>query len=192
VSFRNQTLYVAKSPRSCPQGAPTSPAITNAICLRLDRRMSGLARMMGLGYTRYADDLTFSYRLERVEGAPAVTRVAAPVGALLRGVKQILEAEGFRIHAKKTTVMRGGNSQRVTGLVVNAPNRADVPPARVPRTVIRRLRAAIFNRERGRPAKGDETLAQLKGMAAFVHMVDPVKGRRFLDRIAVLETTSAG
>ncbi|WP_394822788.1 reverse transcriptase family protein [Pendulispora albinea] len=180
VQFRGQTLYVAKGPRACPQGAPTSPAITNAICRRLDRRMSGLARMMGFTYSRYADDLAFSYHAD--------TR--PPVGQLLHGVHAILASEGFRVHAKKTAVMRSGMSQRVTGLVVNSAARDGVPAARVPRDVVRRLKAAIFNREKGRPppaGKGEESLAQLKGMAAFVHMTDEKRGRAFLDRIAALE-----
>lgn len=180
VSFRNETLYVAKGDRSCPQGAPTSPAVTNAICLRLDRRMSGLARVMGFRYTRYADDLAFSYQ------KPDDT-ARAPVGALLRGVNAILSSEGFRIHKKKTAVMRGGMSQRITGLVVNRPNNDGVPPARVPRDVIRRVKAAIFNREKGRPHQEDESLAELRGMAAFIHMADPKRGRALLDRIDALE-----
>ncbi len=181
VSFRGKTLYVAKGPRALPQGAPTSPGITNAICIRLDRRMSGLARLFGFSYTRYADDLTFSFR-----GAPGHPRINAPIGALLRGANAILKSEGFRLNAKKTTVMRGGSSQRITGLVVNrAPE--GTPPARVPRDVVRRLKAAIFNREHNRPGQGTETVQQLKGLAAFVHMVDPVRGRAFLDRLEALE-----
>jgi len=179
VQFRGKTLYVAKGPRACPQGAPTSPAITNAICLRMDKRLVGLARAMGFSYTRYADDLTFSWKKKR-------GRADAPVGALLHGARQILEAEGFRVHQKKTTVMRKGGTQRVTGLVVNEAGDG-VPVARVPRDVVRRLRAAIFNREKNRPVKEGETLAQLKGMAAFVFMADEKRGRAFLARIAALE-----
>ena len=186
VQFRGKTLYVANGARACPQGAPTSPAITNAICLRLDRRLSGLARTLNFGYSRYADDLAFSWRNPEDEEAPS--RAPAPVGTLLRGVATILEAEGFRVHRKKTAVRRGGSSQRITGLVVNKSTLPDVPPARVPRDVIRRLRAAIHNRERGKPGKEGESLHQLKGMAAFIHMVDAKKGRAFLDRIAALET----
>lgn len=179
VRFRNKTLFVATGPRALPQGAPTSPGITNALCLRMDRRLSGLSRVLGFTYTRYADDLTFSWK----KGSDGRS---SPIGALLRGVRAVVESEGFRIHQKKTTVMRGGGTQRVTGLVVN--RAADgVPVARVPRDVVRRLRAAIHNREKGRPGREGETLAQLKGQAAFVFMVDPVRGRGFLDRITALE-----
>lgn len=194
AEFRGKTLHVATGVRVLPQGAPTSPAITNAICLKLDRRMSGLARALGLVYTRYADDLTFSWKApttgstEKIAGA-ASERVEAnpkaPVGILLRASRAILRAEGFHLNVKKTAVMRPGNTQRVTGLVVNGAKGASAP-ARVPRDVMRRLRAAVHNREKGKAGKG-ESLAQLKGLAAFVHMADAVRGREFLDRIAALE-----
>jgi len=198
---RGKTLYVASGPRALPQGAPTSPQITNVLCRRLDRRLSGLARMLSMRYTRYADDLTFSWKgptpdpkaaaggrspgadkASAVESAPG----RAPIGVLLRGVSMILRNEGFRVHAQKTRILRAGTRQAVTGLVVNhAPG---APPARVPRDVVRKLRAAIKNRELGREGKGPkETLSQLKGLAAFVYMADPDKGRRFLDRLGALE-----
>lgn len=170
VVTHGKTHYVAIAPRSLPQGAPTSPSITNALCLRLDARLSGLARKLGCRYTRYADDLTFSWPGGETH-----------VGALMRAVKMIVRAEGFAIHPKKTRVMRKGARQKVTGLVVNeAP--AGVPSARVPRKTVRALRAAIKNRELGRPGKG-ETLEQLKGMAAFVMMADRAKGAAFMARI---------
>jgi len=184
VQFRGKTLYVASGPRSLPQGAPTSPGITNAICMRLDRRMAGLGRSLGFRYTRYADDLTFSWN---PTSHPKGTFPKAPLGILIRGVKQILKAEGFQIHPTKTAVMRRGNRQKVTGLVVNKTEAG--PVARVPRATLRKLRAAIHNREVGKAlAENAESLSQLKGMAAFVFMTDPVKGKHFLDRIAALES----
>jgi hypothetical protein len=85
--------------------------------------------------------------------------------------------------------MRTGARQKVTGLVVNtAP--AGVPSVRVPRETVRRLRAAIRNRELGRPGQG-ETLEQLKGLAAFVMMTDQARGRAFMERIDRLATTPA-
>src|SRR5262245_35943248 len=170
VVTHGRTYYVATGARSLPQGAPTSPSITNALCLRLDCRLSGLARKLGCRYTRYADDLTFSWH----------GKGKSDVGTLLRAVRMIVRAEGFEIHASKTRVMRSGARQKVTGLVVNAaPGR---PAARVPRKTLRQLRAAIKNRELGRPGKG-ESLEQLKGMAAFVMMTDRDRGKAFMERI---------
>jgi RNA-directed DNA polymerase len=69
-----------------------------------------------------------------------------------------------------------GGRQQVTGLIVNREK------PRVPRKTVRALRAAIKNRELGRPGKG-ETLEQLRGMAAYVNMCDPKRGKEFFDRL---------
>jgi RNA-directed DNA polymerase len=170
VHTHGKTYFVATGPRSLPQGAPTSPSITNALCLRLDARLSGLAKKLGCRYTRYADDMTFSWHGD----------TQAEIGNLLHAVASIVAAEGFAIHPKKTRVMRSGARQTVTGLVVNhAPGR---PPARVPRKRIRDLESAIYNREHGRPGKG-ESLEHLKGLAAFVMMTDREKGKALMERI---------
>ncbi|MGK0290471.1 MAG: RNA-directed DNA polymerase, partial [bacterium] len=60
VEHEGKKLFVALDMRCLPQGAPTSPAITNVLCMKMDRRMAGLAKKFGWRYTRYADDLTFS------------------------------------------------------------------------------------------------------------------------------------
>jgi RNA-directed DNA polymerase len=171
VVTHGKTYFVATGPRSLPQGAPTSPSITNALCLRLDARLSGLARKLDCRYTRYADDMTFSWH----GGAKA------DIGNLIHAVTAIVKAEGFAIHPSKTRVMRSGARQSVTGLVVNkAPEGR--PPARVPRKRIRDLESAIYNREKGRPGKG-ESLEHLKGLAAFVMMTDRAKGQALMARI---------
>lgn len=174
VMLRGKKYHVALGPRSLPQGAPTSPSITNALALRIDCRLAGLARSLGLRYSRYADDLTFSWHKDPF----------APVGKLMGAVLRIVAAEGFRVHPGKTRVMRSGRRQKVTGLVVNhVEGRA--ASARVPRKLVRQLRAAIHNRAQGKPGKG-ESLAELRGMAAYIYMSDPVKGRQLLERIGSL------
>jgi RNA-directed DNA polymerase len=95
--------YVPIGPRVCVQGAPTSPGLCNAVMLKLDRRLAGLAKAEGFAYTRYADDLTFSGDKEEA------------VDRLLACVPRIVEAEGFALNASKTRIMRRGGRQTVTG-----------------------------------------------------------------------------
>ncbi len=92
-----------------PQGAPTSPGLANAICWRMDKRLSALASKFGGDYTRYADDLTFS-------GGEDLARHA---DNLIKLVRKIVRTEGLELNEQKTRVMRKGRQQRVTGVVVN-------------------------------------------------------------------------
>lgn len=153
--------------RVLPQGAPTSPMLTNLLCRRLDRRLLGLARQLGFVYTRYADDLTFSASGEAARDN---------VGRLLSRVRWILRDEGFTPHPDKERVMRKGRRQEVTGLVVNT----DKPS--VSRETRRRLRAALHRATQasaGKPAHWQGQAAQpsqLLGLAQFVYQVDPVQG----------------
>jgi retron-type reverse transcriptase len=170
VQHQGKEYYVALGPRCLPQGAPTSPALTNTLCLHLDQRVSGLAKKLGWRYTRYADDLTFSL--------PAGHKGPPNLGKLLGVVRRILEEEGFRINPAKTRVARKGGRQTVTGLVVNG----DATP-RVPRKVRRELRAVIHNLKNGKPLKDGETVEKLVGYAAYVHMTDPKLGKRYLEAL---------
>jgi hypothetical protein len=173
IELDGRDHFVATGPRSLPQGAPTSPSITNALCLRLDARLSGLATTLGFAYSRYADDMTFSFHGD----------AAAPVGKLKGAVRRIVSEEGFALHTGKTRVMRAGRRQKVTGLVVNA-NGPERAPVRVPRKIRRQLRAALHNRAHGKA--GPDDLSRLAGLAAYIHMSDPAEGRRFLDQVEQL------
>lgn len=92
-----------------PQGAPTSPILTNMICERLDRRLSGLAKRFGLRYSRYADDITFS----------SMHFVYAEKGIFRTELRKIIAGEKFSINTKKTRLLRKGHCQEVTGLIVS-------------------------------------------------------------------------
>ena len=160
-----KVYHVALGQRVLPQGASTSPAITNAICRRLDRRLTALAARHGYTFTRYADDLTFSGDDPR------------PVGRLLRSVRSILETEGLTEHPRKTKVMRRSRRQEVTGLTVN------VRPT-VSRKDIRELRAILHNAAKhGLASQNREShpdfAAYLTGRVEFVCMVDPTRAPVF-------------
>ena len=168
--------FVALGPRCLPQGAPTSPALTNTLCLTLDRRLTGLAQKYGWRYTRYADDLTFSLPLDH--------QGDSKLGALLGGVRFVVDAEGFMLHPEKTRVMRQSARQSVTGLIVNGEG-----APRAPRATRRALRAAIHNQLQGKPLRQDESLYTLLGLSAFVYMSDRELGQRFLESLRPLLET---
>ncbi len=92
-----------------PQGAATSPILTNAICDNLDRRMLGVAHRFGLHYSRYADDMTFS----------SMHNVYQEGSDFRKEILRIITEQGFTLNEKKTRLQRTGERQEVTGLTVN-------------------------------------------------------------------------
>jgi retron-type reverse transcriptase len=176
VELDGQRYFVAQGARRLPQGAPTSPALTNLLCKRLDRRLLGAARKLGFTYTRYADDLTFS--------APR-PGTGADVGKMLRLVRFVVDKEGFKPHPEKTRVLRRGGQQEVTGVVVN-----DKPG--VDRETLRRFRALLHQLEKSGPEGkkwngSTDVIASAVGFANYVAMVDPAKGKVFQDKARALE-----
>ncbi|MGF1579018.1 MAG: reverse transcriptase family protein [Gemmataceae bacterium] len=159
-----KVYFVALGERVLPQGACTSPAITNALCRRLDRRLAGLARKHQFEYTRYADDLTFSGDEARV------------VGRLLKSTRSILEEEGFTEHPSKTRVMRRSRRQEVTGVTVNA-------RPTISRKEYRQLKATLHNvAKNGLESQNREErpnfAGYLKGRVEFFCMVDPERATK--------------
>lgn len=175
VEYAGQKLSVAVGERALPQGASTSPAISNQVARRLDRRLSGYAAKLGWTYTRYADDLSFS--------APPAHREEIP--RLLAKVRHVVEEEGFAINPKKGRVQRRGGRQEVTGIVVN-------DKLGVKRAEIRRLRALLHQAKttgleaqnrHGHPA----FRAHIEGKIAYVTMVDREKGEQLKSALALVK-----
>lgn len=170
VEYSGRLFHVATGARGLPQGACTSPALSNLLARRLDARLKGLADKLGFIYTRYADDLTFSGAKE----------AAAKTGYLLARVRHIVANESLTVNEAKTRVQRPNARQTVTGIVVNKrPN--------VSRRTTKRLRAILHQ------AKKDGLVAQnreqrdnfidwLGGMIAYVQMVNPDKGKRLREQ----------
>jgi len=159
-----QTLYARPH---LPQGAPTSPALANLCTYRVDCRLTSLAKSVGAHYSRYADDLAFSSNDATFERS--VERFSIHVAA-------ILMEEGFRVHHRKTRIMRQGVRQYIAGLVANRhPNviRADYD----------RLKAILNNCLRfGLESQNRDAhpnfRAHLEGRVAFVTSINPGKGAR--------------
>ena len=110
-----------------PQGAPTSPVLTNVVCQRLDYLLSAVAKRFGLKYSRYVDDITFS----------SMHNVYQENSEFLVELQRIIANQGFHIKESKTRLQKHGFRQEVTGLVINE-------KANVQKRYIKQLRMWLY------------------------------------------------
>jgi len=141
-----------------PQGAPTSPTVSNLVMRPFDVHMGEWCREREIRYTRYCDDLTFS-------------GVFAPE-EVIRKVRGFLQVYGFELNRKKTRVLGRGNAQSVTGIVVNE-------KAQVSRAYRRKLRQEVYlfdrygiKTEEG-PKNDEKERRRLLGKMRYVLSVNP-------------------
>lgn len=151
-----------------PQGAPTSPHLSNLVMRPLDRRLHGYGAANGLTYTRYGDDLALSGHEMNADRALWVTL-------------RVIADEGFTVHAGKVRIMRDHQRQTLAGLVVN-----DRP--RVSRAQYDALRALLHNARRHGASSQNHAghpdfRAHVLGLIAWVGASDPARRER-LHRMA--------
>lgn len=141
--------------RDClPQGAPTSPAVSNLVMKAFDEYIGAWCRKREISYTRYCDDMTFSGAFDERE--------------LKYKVKNFLLRMGFELNEKKTRRAGQGSRQSVTGIVVNE-------KLQTGRDYRRKLRAEIYcyKKFQVRQDEGQEALQKLLGKVRYVLQVNP-------------------
>jgi RNA-directed DNA polymerase len=104
-----------------PQGAPTSPVISNMICARMDGQLQKLAKRYKCMYTRYADDITFSTTLSKFpEGLALTAELESGTETVLgEELTSVIQNNGFVVNFRKIRLQHRSNHQEVTGLTVN-------------------------------------------------------------------------
>lgn len=164
-----------------PQGSPTSPTVTNILCKKLDRRLTGLANRFGATYTRYADDITFSspHNIYTDED-------------FIKELKRIIEEDQkLVINPKKTRLQKTGHRQEVTGLIVN-------DKVNVHRSYVKQIRMWLYYWEKYGYEKADQIFKRdyiadkghvknknahlvnvLDGKLEFLKMVKGIEDRTF-------------
>lgn len=111
---------IACDGQALPQGSPCSPVISELIGRILDIRLLRLAKKLGVTYSRYADDITFSTNQKEFPAALAIRdEENISVWALGDELVSKISASGFAINSDKTRMHCRGSRQLVTGLVVN-------------------------------------------------------------------------
>ena len=166
-----------------PQGACTSPVLSNLVSVSLDKQLTALAKKFSIHYTRYADDITFSFnqnpKKEIIESIDVGEKAIYEIGAT---VKNIIESNGFSINYDKFRVQTKKERQSVTGLTVNE-------RVNIPREYIRITRALIhgwskdktsatlkfFNVDNAKPSEINHLIESLRnhiyGRLSFIRMV---------------------
>lgn len=104
--------------RQLPQGAPTSPIISNMICGKLDSQLQQIASKYRCVYSRYADDITFSTTLRKFPSGIAITNDFEQI-VPSDELKEVIKGNGFEINLKKVWLRGQDERQEVTGLIVN-------------------------------------------------------------------------
>lgn len=157
-----------------PQGAPTSPVISNICAMTLDARLTGLAKRFGLDYTRYADDITFSSN----------HNVYDEEGVFWNELKKIVTESRFRINEKKTRCLKNDERQEVTGLTVDK-------KVNVSRKYIKNLRAQIHQIGLQEIASAHEVNVA-RGKLYFLRMVKGADDSTFQKLCTLLNIALAG
>lgn len=115
-----------------PQGSACSPALSNIVCITLDKRLIGLCEKRGIKYSRYADDMYFSC------DDKAMLKKNFPI------IKKIIEDEDFIINEKKTHFHTPSNKKQVTGITVCHTDIEDSIELKAPKKLKQRIREEIF------------------------------------------------
>lgn len=142
-----------------PQGAPSSPIITNLISNIMDIRLLSIAKKYRLNYTRYADDLTFSTN---------DTKIIEKFDAFLNDVDKIVRNSGFSLNEEKTRLQYFSSRQVVTGLVVNK-------KLNISRNYYKDTRAmahSLYTKGKFIIDSNEGTLSQLEGRFSFINQID--------------------
>jgi RNA-directed DNA polymerase len=122
--YRNHEVATTLAQICCfngylPQGAPTSPIVSNMLCAKLDAQLQRLAKKYRSTYTRYADDITFS--TSRPNFPSGLAYFSDDTGKIEIGdeLKNVIQENGFEIHERKSRLQPYSHRQEVTGLTVN-------------------------------------------------------------------------
>jgi RNA-directed DNA polymerase len=141
-----------------PQGAITSPSISNVVNYKMDSRIYGYSKKHNLVYTRYADDITLS------------SNDLASIQRALFVVKEILQDEGYKINTRKLRISKPGVQRKVTGLLIN-----EDQEIRIGRKKYRELRSTIYNYKNNTSITRKENrvlFQRIVGWLSYLNVVD--------------------
>lgn len=168
------TKLCTNSNNVLPQGAPTSPILSNILMLKLDKRLSNLAKFFKADYTRYADDITFSGNRNISKMIPLILK--------------IIKDENLKVNFNKYRLSYNNQQQIVTGLIVNK-------TLSIPKKLKTELGKAIYYCQKFGVDTHMKNInctrlfykEHLYGIAYFVKMIDEKLGQKYLAELDRIE-----
>ena len=167
--------------RHLPQGAPTSPALSNIVGYEMDRKLAALAAEYGVTYTRYADDLTFSGDV-------------FPKEQIIPQVKRIIRDEKFEPNHKKTHFMNQSSRKIITGGSVASGVKLTIPKSKkreIRKNVYFILTKGLAEHQRRIGSHDPAYLKRLIGMLCYWRAIEP-DNTYASDSIAALKRLEKG
>ncbi len=190
--------FIHTENRFLPQGGPSSPAISNLVFFPIDQKILEFCKSHGLNYTRYADDLTFSFnfsslklpfknhrnkKLEKMYQKPKNIKIL--MNTIVQKIKKFLHPFGFTLNKKKINGKSQSQRQKITGVVVNE-------KINIPRSYENKVRGLLHKLTKYGAQFDPKTFAdlylKLKGMIAFVHSIDTSKGEKYFSQFSRIPT----
>lgn len=164
-----------------PQGAPSSPILSNIVCKPLDRKLKNLSIRNKVIYTRYADDLTFSTKEE--DGYNTLQD-------LKKEAQSIINSYGFDINGSKTHTLCKSRRHSVTGIVVNEKMNVSSKDVRAFRAKLHNIFMDIKDKalvtEKELEAKYN-SINELRGYANFIYQANPEKNIKYLNQVKKIQ-----
>ena len=161
VSISSTLAYLCCKNARLPQGAPTSPILSNVLYVEMDRELARIAMTEGLSYTRYADDITFSG-----------SRIPIP---FITAVTEVAKDNNLRINKEKTRRSGKGSRKVITGVSISSGKPT------IPRSLKREIRQKIhyilnyglYDYLKHIESRDLLTGYRLLGLLAYWHSVEP-------------------
>ncbi len=150
-----------------PQGAPTSPAISNLVVKIMDKRIDRYCKTRGLSYSRYADDMSISGNNIKLICKARI------------GVGKIVNDEEFKINSEKTRIMGPGMRKLVTGLIVHDDK------VSVGRRKYRTIRSMIYHYNKLENDTDDKKMMRMK-IYGYLSFIKPINRRYYVKLISRL------
>ena len=168
-----------------PQGAPSSGAISNTLAYSMDVKLAELALSLGLTYSRYSDDLTFS-------GHAGFNRISAE--ASLKKLQRAVSESGYEVNETKSKIVAPGRSIEILGVLVNGDRLR----------VAKRIRKRVEHHLRGIELHGVAAhqahegfhdpigmMNHIRGVIDYVHDVEPERSVEYYSRFNAIDPLSA-